>query len=346
MADILMLSRHDYAGSGWRICEAVRRHGSHRILHVRSHKHKYGYSTDCDISESTADELSELKSKIHSADLRHFKGDDLPTQDWDGIQLPKVSPCVITVGGSAFRRRRSLHGLSSEERRVECKIAQEKYEIASYRSCADARVALTPDLNYPCLNGVWIPAPIDVSKDEYSFTTPNSEIVIGHSPSHRLKKGTDNILIPAVETLKKNGFNIKLEIIEGVSHKEAVARKRQVHLFWDQARVGAYGNSALEAMRFGIPTMCWIAPKTIEQAHGRLDDCPIVNFEPTPESCASVLECILNRETLTNLSYETINWTQKTHGYETVGKQYSDLYDSIIRQQECSEQEPSGLRWV
>ena len=346
MAKIVMLSRHDYAGSGWRICEAVRRHGAHNIIHVRSHGHAYGYPTDCDLSSATSRQVSEIEDMVHNADALHFKGDDLPSQEWDGIRLPKISPCVITVGGSAFRRRRSLWGLSKQEQKVESKIGQQRHDISDYRSSAEARVALTPDLNYPSLGGVWIPAPIDVSDNEYSFTAPRNEIVIGHSPSHRLKKGTDEILVPSVESLKKRGFNVRLEIIEGVSHEEAVSRKRSLHLFWDQARVGAYGNSALEAMRFGIPTMCWIDTKTIEQAHGRLDDCPIVNFDPTPESCVDALERVLNRETLTALSQKTMAWTKRNHSYETVGGQYSDLYDSIIEQQRCKQQEPSGLRWV
>ncbi|GBD94759.1 hypothetical protein BMS3Abin05_02371 [bacterium BMS3Abin05] len=84
-----------------------------------------------------------------------------------------------------------------------------------------------------------------------SETHPD-KIRIGHAPSNRRAKGTDRILT-ALENLKRK-FPVEIVLIEGLSHREALNRKRSCALFVDQIGDLGYGINALEALAMGIPT--------------------------------------------------------------------------------------------
>jgi len=175
-----------------------------------------------------------------------------------------------------------------------------------------------------------VPAPIDVGGVDPCWAHPGSgEIVIGHSPSSRQKKGTNTVLIPAVDRLRKMGHNVRIEMIEKVPHSECVKIKRRLTLFWGQCGMGSYGNSSLEAMQFGIPTMCWISPEAKEWSGGMLDDCPVVSFEPSADGCADAILGLLDMD-LERLSRETREWTERTHGLESVGRRYHQIYRSVL----------------
>ena len=319
-----MLTMDDYGGSGWQICEAVRRTGGAEMLHIRSRPHRFGYPTDIDLDPRRRASMVRAQEAVNGADILHFKGDDLPSsRPWAGITIPRTTPTIITVGGSGFRRRLT-HAAPHRLQR---------HPIMDYVSYFDSRVALTPDLNYEDFRGQWVPAAIDCDGVPLAFKAPigangKPKIIIGHSPSSRRMKGTDDVLVPAVETLRREGLNVELKIIEGVSHEECVDAKMGLTIFWDQCIVGAYGNSALEAMQFGIPTMCWLAPKTLVQARGRLDGCPMVNFDPTPDGCAEAIRGLLSQD-LSVVARETRRWTREVHGYGTVGRKYMELYRQL-----------------
>jgi glycosyltransferase involved in cell wall biosynthesis len=83
------------------------------------------------------------------------------------------------------------------------------------------------------------------------------EFVIAHAPSRPFIKGTPFVL-KVVEQLKANGFNIKLDLIQGISHSDALERYQKADLVIDQLRIGWYGVLSVEAMALGIPVVCYI----------------------------------------------------------------------------------------
>ncbi len=74
---------------------------------------------------------------------------------------------------------------------------------------------------------------------------------IGHAPSHRAAKGTDQIL-QELEELKKQ-MSIEIVLIEGLPYERALKLKQSCDLFVDQIGALGYGINALEALAFGIP---------------------------------------------------------------------------------------------
>ena len=83
------------------------------------------------------------------------------------------------------------------------------------------------------------------------------EIVVAHAPSHRAQKGTAH-LIAAVDSLRAEGTSLRLDLIEGVSRDEVIARTAQADLVVDQINIGWYGGYSVEAMSLGRPVLCHI----------------------------------------------------------------------------------------
>lgn len=180
---VVMLSNCDYAGSGMKFCEAIRKHTDKKITLITKRRNRYDYPVDYCLSDGN---LNKIRQLINEADVVHFKGDEPPTTLWNGIIINK--PCVVTVGGSNFR------GLETKSR-----IAKARWDLRLYEA-AQIKTALTPDLNYKEYNGIYTPQTIESVYQYQKKRVP----VICHSPSDRDKKGTDSFIVPVIESLKKN----------------------------------------------------------------------------------------------------------------------------------------------
>ncbi|MBA2506610.1 MAG: glycosyltransferase [Thermoleophilaceae bacterium] len=83
------------------------------------------------------------------------------------------------------------------------------------------------------------------------------ELVVAHAPSDREVKGSAEV-IAAVEALRAEGAEVRLDLIEGVPHDEVLARVGRAHVAVDQLNLGWYGALAVEAMATGRPVLCAI----------------------------------------------------------------------------------------
>ena len=214
---VIMLSTGDYAGSGYRIKEALMSVTDRiDITCVVRKKHTYGYNTDYVLSPSNKHHIQRL---INSADIIHFKGDELPTFSWNGLNIPKDKKIIITVGGSGFRRGNS-------------KVALEWHPIDQYLLNTKLRTCITPDLNYPQFKGIYTQHCLNTKKAPYTYN--NDTFIIQHSPSTRAKKGTDDIILPVLYDLQKEGYDFKIELLENLTNDEVLRRKQTANIFIDQ----------------------------------------------------------------------------------------------------------------
>src|SRR6185369_446611 len=76
---------------------------------------------------------------------------------------------------------------------------------------------------------------------------------IVHAPTNRTLKHTD-LFLEAVRQLTEEGLPIDLDLIEGQTHSECMARKAQADIVFDQLAFG-YGCNAVEAWGMGIPVI-------------------------------------------------------------------------------------------
>jgi glycosyltransferase involved in cell wall biosynthesis len=151
--------------------------------------------------------------------------------------------------------------------------------------------------------------------------------IIAHSPSTKDKKGTDKF-IRAMNLLKANGYNVKSDIIHDVSYDECLRRKSEATIFFDQSEVGWYGNSAVEAMAFGIPTLAYISPEAYTGSQGKLDMMPPINCGNTVESIYTALKEILDGDIVLR-SQQMRKWAEDFHSYKTVGEMWDKIYRGL-----------------
>ncbi len=94
---------------------------------------------------------------------------------------------------------------------------------------------------------------------------------IGHAPSHRAAKGTDEIL-KELERLRKRA-PVEIVLIEGLPYREALRLKSTCDLFVDQIGDLGYGINALEALALGIP----VATSLVRGFSERFPDHPFID---------------------------------------------------------------------
>jgi hypothetical protein len=122
----------------------------------------------------------------------------------------------------------------------------------------DMKLVCAPCYSEFVTGSIVLPLAIDIK--EYPFLPSqiiNERIIILHAPTHKENKGT-SFIKDAIERLIKEGFPIKLEIAENITHDELKIRYRACNIFIDQILGGWYGTAAIEAMAFGRPTICFI----------------------------------------------------------------------------------------
>jgi glycosyltransferase involved in cell wall biosynthesis len=126
-----------------------------------------------------------------------------------------------------------------------------------------ARIRFTSEVDHPKIDPSLIFVPIPFEADKISPRSEENKIlVVGHSPTRRTAKGTDEIM-RAVNQVKEK-INFEFRLIEGVKHDKCMELKSGCDIGIDQ--VGnyagtAYGRSGLEFLALGIPTITEIPPE-------------------------------------------------------------------------------------
>ena len=120
--------------------------------------------------------------------------------------------------------------------------------------------AVNPDLmNVLPASTVFVPyGHIPVKEWEPSYTQASRDrLVFAHAPTNREVKGTD-LILDALAELAAEGHEFDVDLIEGVTNTEAVARYRDADVVIDQLYAGWYGGLALEAMALGKPVVAYL----------------------------------------------------------------------------------------
>ena len=318
---ILLISRYDFAGSGHKIAEAVSLNSNHYVLPIITNPYLFPKNIRRTPSLYKQDDRGKIicytgdperiQSLVDKADIIHFKGDSVPTDDFiQGVVISKDKPRIVTVGGTFFRRGKG-------------NTAQPIAEISEYLDVTDFRSCITPDLNYPEFKAQYIPHTIE----SFNNVWKNAKIpTIAHCKSMNNKKGTDQFL-QATKILKDKGYKFYVDIIENVSHTESMQRKSEATIFFDEmSGCGWFGLSAIEAISMGIPTISYMSETALNQ--GNIKDIPVINCGNTAESLVECLKPLLMKD-LYDISKKTFEYAQSTYSYEVVGKQWSDIYDSL-----------------
>ena len=342
---VLMVSPKDFAGSMYKWAESLNRYSEFAVRLIQFEFHQYDYPVDLVLPACGEHRLNQVLELADQAGIFHLKDEHtwflrLPQHSNLGLidilffsDTFRSTPKVFTHYGGYARKFKD----------------DEKY-ISTVKQF-DGRIAMTPDLNFDWFGGHYIPHTIDVESIPYTWSDSH---IIAHSPSSPEKKGT-YLLEESVMVLQKRYPDIwrnwSLGIITGVSHEECFLRKRKASLFFDQAGrhrmadlgiediIGWYGNSAIEAMACGIPTIAHlseIAFARAEKAGVFIRDAPVINIPRTREGLVhGILGFVRSSpEEKRDLSRSTRRFTVEFHGYENVGQRLAAVYKNLLSVQE------------
>ncbi|MDZ7267325.1 MAG: glycosyltransferase [candidate division KSB1 bacterium] len=123
---------------------------------------------------------------------------------------------------------------------------------------ADLRLTLEFDhlLLDPSLHHLFFP--FEFERYVVQPAKSSGPLVIGHAPTNRHAKGSE-LIIAAVQSLAGE-FPVRLELIEGMPHAEAMRRKAACDIFIDNLGELGYGVNAIEALALGICTCTSLMP--------------------------------------------------------------------------------------
>jgi glycosyltransferase involved in cell wall biosynthesis len=232
----------------------------------------------------------------------------------------------LESGVEFYRDARFLKAMKAKGKRVVCYYLgtdlRNRGVIPAVRDVSDLNLtcewdhlALDPTLTYFYL-------PFDTSRYEYRAPTTD-KLRIVHAPRNRWFKGTEHILA-AVERAKQHA-DFEFDLVEGVTHVEALARKRRANLLIDHIGTAGgttgYGMNSLEALALGLPCVTSMVPE-YERFVG---EHPFL--VATPESVeGKIVELARNPGLLAERSRVGRAWVEERHGVDRIVERIYDRY--------------------
>jgi hypothetical protein len=224
---------------------------------------------------------------------------------------PETFDCLVLDGGLGFLR---YDPFVPELKAAGLRIAVGYYGsdfrtrgvIGPIDALADYRFTLEFDhsLLDPTLD--FLPYPFRLPDFERPIRPAGGRVRIGHSPTHRAIKGTDDILRQL--GLLAETHPVDVVLIQGLPHRQALALKSTCDLFVDTLGELGYGVSGVEAMAMGIPTAAEILP----DFEARLGGHPMIQV--SGDTIARTLAPFVESETLRRKrSEESRAWVETFH---------------------------------
>lgn len=276
-------------------------------------------------------------------DLSHlvFKDENLWNKEIDVLKKFGIKIIIIPFGGdflqySTIKNYSLKHVLMSTYPQSKTQESQLKKICDYWTYNSDTFIAsnildgklkwdLIPFVNL-CLDIKNIAA----RKKYSSYDGINGEVVIVHSPNHRLIKGSE-FIIGAINELKKEGLKIRFVLIEKIKNTE-VRRilTEEADILVEQIIVG-YALSGVEGMAFGVPTISNLENEEYLRMYRRysyLNECPV--FSATPETIKERIKTlVLNPELRKTLGEAGRKYAEKYHSEESAIYMFERIYDKI-----------------
>ena len=191
-------------------------------------------------------------------------------------------------------------------------------------SCSDLNITNEVDLLQKHPNIKYLFLPYETSK--FSIKKFSSKkFLVSHAPTNRYYKGSEHII--SVCQKLKNENKINFDLIENVSHEEAIKRKKKADIFIDQ--IGdkggwGYGMNSVESLSMGICTLTQL--NDLYQSF--IPDNPFININKN--NLKYVLnDLIENKNKVYLASKESKKWVKKNHDIKMVSDKLYSYYKLI-----------------
>ena len=143
-------------------------------------------------------------------------------------------------------------------------------------------------------------------------------------------KGTASV-VSAIERLRSEGINVKLEFATGLPNAEVRFLQAQADIIVDQLNYGRYGATAREGMMLGKPTVCYINRKERagEAKLESIETCPLVSADES--SIYAVLrELLANEERRKEIGRAGRQFALKWHSADSCAVRFEEAYDGLF----------------
>jgi glycosyltransferase involved in cell wall biosynthesis len=171
--------------------------------------------------------------------------------------------------------------------------------------------------------------PIDPRPIEPVPPSEEGPVRIVHSANHRGAKGTE-FLVAAVEELRRDGYDVELDLIERVSNTEALERVAAADIYVDQLLFG-YAMAALEAMALGKVVVSGVEDTPdylLFRRYSYLNECPII--PAAPETIGGVLRNLIDeRARWRAIGRASREYVERWHSYSAAAELYGAIYRKI-----------------
>jgi glycosyltransferase involved in cell wall biosynthesis len=258
----------DVAGNAFRLSRAERELGLQSTVAVLWGG-RFGYDADIRLDveghgalRQMASRVALLRRALRNYDIIHFNfGQTFFAQRMFGHVINELplfkragKTILVTFQGCDVRPWAYCYC-----RQEHC-YREDRYRLpnaAHFLRYADRSFHVNPDLKR------WLPGSrfLPYTNVDPRVLTPSQpivrrdEVVVAHAPTSRAAKGTHHVL-SAIQQLQGEGLPIRLDLIELVSHEQALDRLRAADIVVDQLLMGWYGGLGVEAMALAKPVLC------------------------------------------------------------------------------------------
>ncbi len=233
----------------------------------------------------------------------------------------KNKKCLMTFNGCGARLKYqssqlNRYGACNEAECGKEYCASQKYEenkVKRFKIIEETGMTLfsvNPDLmNFLPEKTIFIPYTIsgwcDIEQQPVKDIRSNDVIRIVHAPTNRLIKGSEDI-IKIVERIKeKNPGKVELQLIENMSHNDAIEAYKKADIIIDQIRIGWYGAFAVEAIKLGKPVITYINERDLKYISPQMKkDVLEAFFNANKDNLEDVLQEIVDSPDLLKSKYQ------------------------------------------
>lgn len=238
--------------------------------------------------------LKVFKKKL----IMQFQGDDIRQGDIC-LKNFEISPAQSV--------EKYYYGLRTDKMKRKMIKFYEKHCDLIYYLNPDLKIVLGPKAKFlPYCH-------IDLNDWTPRFDKSNRRLKIGHAPSNRGFKGTDDIL-KVIKELKDEGYQFEFVLIENVSHDEAKEIYKTLDIMIDQLYAGWYGGLAVELMALAVPVLCYIRESDLKHIPDNMaEDLPVINVNS--ETIFKTLKNLIlsDRKELNEIGKNSRAYVEKYH---------------------------------
>ncbi len=191
--------------------------------------------------------------------------------------------------------------------------------------------ALNPDLLYflPPGKSSFIPYTIS-SWSDLPVRPPQlgQKLRIVHAPTNREAKGSDRILASLKAIDSAHPGVIEVQLVENVSHEQALKALCEADLVVDQILVGWYGGVAVEAMKMAKPVIARLAAEDLHFIPQQMaEDVQQTIIQADPDTIDEVLlRCMGDKDLLRRRAAASLEYVHRWHDPLKVATQVKQAY--------------------